>query len=111
MSLQLVTIIGNATKDAEQKVSKDGVTYVSFRIAASSADDRATFYNVIIFGHYGEVMKKHITKGREIFVSGRLEISEKGYVSVITDHIQLLRFPKSKARPAPEKKTPKNQRK
>ncbi len=96
MSLQLVNIIGNATKDAEKKVSKDGVSYTTFRLAASGASEKSTFYNVIIFGRYGEVMQEHITKGREIFVSGRLEINEKGYISVISDHIKLLRFPRKK---------------
>lgn len=97
MSLQIVNIIGNATKDAEKKVSKDGVSYTTFRLAVSGAADKPTFYNVVIFGHYGEVLQEHVTRGREVFVSGRLEISEKGYVSVIADHIELLRRPKSKA--------------
>jgi hypothetical protein len=96
MSLQLVTIIGNATKDAEQKVSKDGVNYVTFRVAVSGADGAATFYNILIFGRYGEVLKDAITKGREIFVSGKLSVSEKGYISVIADYVELLRFPKGK---------------
>jgi hypothetical protein len=96
MSLQIVSIIGNATKDAEQKVSKDGVNYVSFRVAVSGADGKATFYNVLLFGRYGEVLRDSITKGREIFVSGRLSISEKGYIGVIADYVELLRFPKSK---------------
>lgn len=90
MSLQLATIIGNATRDAEQKASKDGVIYVNFRLAVSGSNDKATFYNVVVFGKYGEVMREHITKGRQIFVSGRLQISEKGYVSVVADHIELL---------------------
>ncbi len=105
LSLQLVNVIGNATKDAEKKVSKDGVSYTTFRLAASGASEKSTFYNVIIFGRYGEVMQEHITKGREIFVSGRLEINEKGYISVISDHVKLLRFPKIKAEEKSEKIT------
>ena len=104
MSLQLAIVIGNATKDAEKKVSKDGVSYLTFRIAASKADDSATFYNVLVFGKYGDVLQEQITKGREIYVNGRLEISEKGYVSLIADHVELLRFPKRKTDgPEPEK--------
>ena len=96
MSLQIVSIIGNATKDAEQKVSKDGVNYVSFRVAVSGADNKATFYNVLLFGRYGEVLRDSITKGREVFVGGRLSVSEKGYIGVIAEHVELLRFPKGK---------------
>lgn len=105
MSLQIASIIGNTTKDAEQKASKDGVNYVTFRVAISGSNDKATFYNVVIFGHYGEVLKKHITKGRQVFVSGRLQISEKGYVSLVADHIELLARPMREvaaAKPEPE---------
>lgn len=96
MSLQIVSIIGNATKDAELKVSKDGVSYVSFRLAVSGQEGAATFFNVLVFGHYGEVMREHISKGRQVFVNGRLQVSDKGYISVIADHIELLARPKAK---------------
>ncbi len=99
MSLQIVSVIGNATKDAERKVSKDGVSYVTFRLAVSGTGDKPTFYNIVVFGHYGEILQEYITKGREVFVSGRLEISEKGFVSVIADHVELLRYPKGKTEP------------
>ena len=96
MGLQIVTVIGNTTKDAERKVSKDGVSYLTFRLATSGASEKTTFYNVVVFGHYGSVLEEHVTRGREIFVSGRQEINEKGYISVIADHVELLRIPKAK---------------
>jgi single-strand DNA-binding protein len=96
LSLQIVSVIGNATKDAEVKTSKDGVTYVTFRLAVSSGEEATTFYNVLVFGKYGEVMREHITRGRQIFVNGKVQISEKGYVSVVADHIELLARPKEK---------------
>lgn len=96
MSLQIVSIIGNATKDAELKTSKDGATYVTFRLAVSGQEGATTFYNVLVFGHYGEVMQEHITRGRQVFVNGRIQISDKGYVSVIADHIELLARPRPK---------------
>lgn len=108
MSIQIVSVIGNATKDAERKTSKDGITYVTFRLAVSGTQEKPTFFNVVLFGHYGEVLQEYITKGREIFVSGRLEINEKGYVSVVADHVELLRKPKEKVKieesPVKEKK-------
>ncbi len=94
MSLQIANIIGNATKDAELKSSKDGASYMTFRVAVSGNEDKATFYNIIVFGHYGEALLDHIKKGREVFVTGRLQITEKGYVSIVADHIKLLRWPK-----------------
>lgn len=96
MSLQLVSVIGNATKDAEKKASKDGVSYVTFRVAVNNTDESTTFYNVVVFGSYGEMLRESITKGREIFVSGRLQVGEKGYVSVVANQIVLLRVPKAK---------------
>lgn len=103
MSLQLVSAIGNATKDAELKVSKDGASYVTFRLAVSGQDGTTTFYNVLVFGHYGEVIRGHVMRGRQVFVNGRLQISEKGYVSVIADHIQLLARPRPKAKEEEER--------
>ncbi len=97
MSLQIVSVIGNATKDAERKASKDGISYVTFRLATSNADETRTFYNIVVFGNYGEMLKDSITKGREIFVNGKLQVSEKGYISVVANHIELLRLPKKKA--------------
>jgi hypothetical protein len=103
LGLQIVNVIGNATKDAERKVSKDGVSYVTFRLATTGAGDKTTFYNVVVFGHYGEILQEFITKGREVFVSGRQEVNEKGFISVIADHVELLRYPKAKAEPEPKK--------
>lgn len=73
-----------------------------FRLATSGAGDKPTFYNVVVFGHYGEMLQNYITKGREIFVNGRQEVNEKGFISVIANHIELLRYPKGKAKPKPE---------
>jgi single-stranded DNA-binding protein len=98
MSLQIVSVIGNATKDADVKTSKDGVSYVTFRLAVGGGDGATTFYNVLVFGKYGEVMQEHITRGRQIFVTGKVQISEKGYISVVADHLELL------ARPRPKEK-------
>jgi len=96
MGFQAVSIIGNATKDAETKVSKDGVSYVTFRVAVSGTDGAATFYNILVFGHYGGIIRDHIVKGRQIYVCGKLQVSDKGYISVIADHIELLAVPRSK---------------
>lgn len=96
MGFQVVSIIGNATKDAETKVSKDGVSYVTFRVAVSGTDGAATFYNILVFGHYGEIIRERIVKGRQVYVGGKLQVSDKGYISVIADHIELLAVPRSK---------------
>lgn len=104
LGLQIANVIGNATKDAELKSSKDGVSYVTFRLAVSGNQEKPTFYNVVVFGKYGEMLQEHVTKGREIFVSGKLDINEKGYVSVVADHVELLRRPKTKEEKEAEKK-------
>lgn len=111
MSLQLVSVIGNATKDAERKSSKDGVSYVTFRLAANNTDDSTTFFNVVVFGSYGEILRDKITKGREIFVSGKLQVSDKGYVSVIANNVALLRLPISKSQKKEENEEVKGEKK
>jgi hypothetical protein len=111
LSLQIVSVIGNATKDAEKKASKDGISYVTFRIAANNADETTTFYNVVVFGSYGEMLMDSITKGRELFVNGRLQVSEKGYISVVANQIELLRKPKPKGEKVVEKSVEKVEKK
>lgn len=73
-----VTLIGNVTKDLELKTFNEGKSnYVKFTLAINdmknkSKDNNATFVNIIAFGKQAEILCKYTTKGRKLFVEGKL---------------------------------------
>lgn len=96
MNYQKLLVAGNVTQDAERKTSKQGdVTYTTFSVAVNDRQERVTFFPIILFGQLGDILTQYITKGRQILVEGRVNISEKGYFSVIADRIELGVVPKA----------------
>ena len=89
MNYQMITMVGNATNDAEQKVSKKGdVTYATFSMGVSDSKDRTTFFPIVVFGDYSENVAKYVTKGREVLVSGRIQVNDNGRFSVVADTVR-----------------------
>lgn len=104
-------LIGRLTKDAELKeFGEDRKDVLRFTIAVnkdhSSAqnDVEADFIPVAYWVKTGENLKKYLTKGKMIFVTGRINIrtfnSEDGikkyYTEIIADEIQFLGGNKNK---------------
>ena len=88
MNYQKIIVAGNATGDAQARESKDGqVSYTTFSVAVSSGKDKTTFFPVSAFGKTGEIAAKHVTKGRQVLVEGRVETGEKGYFNLIADRV------------------------
>ena len=88
MNYQKLIIVGNATNDAERRTSKDGnVAYTTFSVGVSKGKDASTFFPVTVFGKHGQAVTEYITKGRQVLVEGRVEVSENGRFSVVADRI------------------------
>lgn len=88
MDYQKLIIAGNATSDAERHTSKDGkVAYTNFSVGVSHGKDASTYFPVTVFGKHGEAVAKYITKGRQVLVEGRVEVSEKGRFNVVADRV------------------------
>ena len=88
MNYQKLIIVGNATNDAERRTSQNGgVAYTTFRVGVSRGKDASTFFPVTVFGKHGQAVAEYITKGRQVLVEGRVEVSEKGYFSVVADRV------------------------
>ena len=88
MNYQKLIIVGNATNDAERRTSKDGsVPYTTFGVGVSRGKDASTFFPVTVFGKHGQAVAEYITKGRQVLVEGRVEVSAKGRFSVVADRI------------------------
>lgn len=80
-SLNEVKILGNVTVDPEVKQTPNGQFVASFGVAtnrtwkdSSGAKSEATeFHSVVIWGKLAEIVQSYVSKGKKIFVSGRIQ--------------------------------------
>ena len=85
-SFNKVMLMGNLVRDPELRVTPSGLSICRFTIACSrtvrsekaenGSREEATFVDIEAFGKQGEVVAKYFTKGRPIFVEGRLRLNE-----------------------------------
>ena len=95
MNFQKITLVGNATRDAEKRTSRDGnVEYATFGVGVSDSKEKSTFFPVVVFGDYSEIVAKYVTKGREVLVSGRISVDEDDRFSVIADTVRFGNVPR-----------------
>lgn len=81
MSFIRVSSIANLTRDPELRVTPKGTAICQFGIAintkfkdAAGADkEEVTFVDVEAWGKQGEVVAKYFTKGKPIYLEGRLK--------------------------------------
>ena len=75
MNYERFIAIGNATRNAELRTAKDGVTaFTTFTLAVNKAQDTANFYSVVIFGATAEAAANAIRKGDTVLVDGTLNL-------------------------------------
>lgn len=91
-----VIIMGRLTKDPEQRVTQSEKQVSMFTLAVNRRyeKDKADFINVVAWNKLSEFTQRYLTKGRQIVVSGRLQVRDyekdghKVYVSeVIAEEI------------------------
>ena len=81
MNLNKALIIGNLTRDPEQKTLPSGTTVTSFGIAtnrvwknqAGEKQEEAQFHNIVTFGRQAEVAGQYLKKGSLVFIEGRIQ--------------------------------------
>jgi len=84
-----VQVIGNLGRDPETRYTKSGTMNVSFSVASTrrfndqsgQQQERTTWFRVTAWGKLGETLDRlaqdgALAKGRQVFVTGRLEQSE-----------------------------------
>ena len=105
-SLNKVMLIGNAGRDAELRYTANGVAQASFSLAVNNRrrgqtgewEDNTEWFNIILFREQAERLSQYITKGKPLYVEGRLQTrtwdddaGTKHYrTEVIANTIQLL---------------------
>jgi single-strand DNA-binding protein len=81
MNLNKAMIIGNLTRDPELKSTPSGRSVCSFGVATNQVwtdqqgqrQERAEFHNVVTWGKLAEICGQYLTKGKKIYIEGRLQ--------------------------------------
>jgi single-strand DNA-binding protein len=76
-----VTLVGNLTRDPELRQTPGGTSVCQFGVAvgrrykdnAGQWVDKASFFDVIVWGQQGENCAQYLAKGRQVAIDGRLE--------------------------------------
>ena len=81
-SLNKVILIGNAGRDAELRYLANGTAQASFSIAVNRNfrgpdgewQQETDWFNVVAWRDLAERLSQQVTKGRQIYVEGRLQV-------------------------------------
>lgn len=80
-SLNKVMLIGNAGRDAELRYLSSGTAQAQFSLAVNSNrrnqagewEEQTEWFNIVLWGDAAERTSQYITKGKSIYVEGRLQ--------------------------------------
>lgn len=80
-SLNRATIIGNLTRDPEVKQIPSGQSVCTFSVATNRSwngqdgkkQEATDFHNVVAWGKLAEICGQYLTKGRKVYIEGRLQ--------------------------------------
>ncbi|MCR4314170.1 MAG: single-stranded DNA-binding protein [Candidatus Uhrbacteria bacterium] len=80
-SLNRAMIIGNLTRDPEMRKTQTGQSVCSFSVATNRSwtgqdgtkQEASDFHNVVAWGKLAEICGQYLTKGRKVYVDGRMQ--------------------------------------
>lgn len=84
MSFNKIIVVGNLGRDPELRFTPQGTAVCSFTMAtnerrkgqAGEPQDVTTWFRVTVWGKQAETVSKYLTKGRNVYVEGRLHVGE-----------------------------------
>ena len=101
-----VMLVGNLGANPEMRYTPSGAAVTNFNIATSEAwtdktgqrQERTEWHRIVVWGRIAEVCSQYLSKGRQVFVEGRLQTRQwedkdggKRYTTeVIASNIQFL---------------------
>ena len=101
-----VILVGNLGNDPETRATGGGNSVTQLRLATTekykdrdgNPQERTEWHTVIVWGKQGEACGKHLTKGRQVYVEGRLttrkwqdkEGKDRYTTEVIGDNVRFL---------------------
>ena len=117
MSINLVVISGNLTREPELKATASGTSVLEFCMAVNDRRnvngewmDVANFVDCTVFGNRADSLSRILAKGMRVAVVGKLRFSQwekdgqkRSKLSVVADEVEL---PPRPAQTAPEPTAP-----
>ncbi len=81
MYLNKAIVIGNLTRDPEQKSLPSGIAVTSFSVATNrvykdkdgNKQEQSEFHNIVVFGRQAETSGQYLKKGQSVLVEGRMQ--------------------------------------
>ncbi len=84
MSFNKITLVGNLGRDPELRYTPQGTPVCNFTLATNEkrkdksgeSQDVTTWFRVTLWGRQAETASQYLTKGRPIYIEGRLRVEE-----------------------------------
>ncbi|MGE0102245.1 MAG: single-stranded DNA-binding protein [Blastocatellales bacterium] len=84
MSFNKITIVGYLGRDPELRYTPQGTPVCRMSIAttekrknaAGQTDEHTTWFRVTIWGRQAELAKEYLSRGRQVYIEGRLRLEE-----------------------------------
>ena|SRR6185369_2139787 len=84
MSFNKIIIVGNLGRDPELRYTPQGTAVCDFSVATNErrkdqtgeTKDETTWFKVTFWGRQAEVASQYLTKGRQVYIEGRLRARE-----------------------------------
>jgi len=107
-SLNKVFMIGNLTRDPELRYVPSGAPVATFGLAVNRTfvtqhgdkKDEVCFVRIVVFGKQAESCSQYLTKGRPVFIEGRLQYraweqdgQKRSTLDIVADRVQFLGSP------------------
>lgn len=107
-NLNKVMLIGNLTADPEPRTTPRGTALTELRIAVNRVApgpnegerrEETTFLDVTCWGRTGEIAAQYLSKGRPVFIEGRLQMDtwedrqtgqKRSRIRIVAENLQLL---------------------
>ena len=80
MSVNKAILIGNLGKDPELRYTPSGKAVTTFSLATTERwtgqdgqkSESTTWHNIVAWGRQAEVIKEYLSKGRQVYIEGRI---------------------------------------
>ena len=84
MSFNKIILVGNLGRDPELRYTPQGTPVCNFTLATNErrrdrtgeTQDTTTWFRVTLWGRQAETASQYLTKGRPVYVEGRLRVEE-----------------------------------
>ncbi len=111
-SLNKVMLIGNLTRDPEVRYTPKGTAVADIGVAVNrqftageggERQEETTFVDVTLWGRTAELAQQYLSKGRPVFVEGRLQMDQwqdkqtgqnRSKLKVVAENLQFLGAPR-----------------